>query len=91
METKKQPEMSCLEFLSMTDPTWGVQSRGLVPAFKPGDPTMLGQPHLQPWLVPWLLLYFYTEGHWLTDGGNKDPSVTAFWKVQAKPSELNGE
>ena len=42
METKKQPEMSCLEFLSMTDPTWGVQSRSLVPAFKPGDPTMLG-------------------------------------------------
>lgn len=65
----------------MTDPAQGIQSRGLVPASKPGNLTMLGQPHLQLCLVPWLLLYFYTEDHWLTDGGNKAPSVATFWRV----------
>lgn len=45
----------------MTDPAQGIQSKGLVPASKSGDPTMLGQPHLQPCLVAWLVLYFYTH------------------------------
>ena len=63
----------------------------LAAASKPGNLTMLGQPHLQLCLVPWLLLYFYTEDHWLTDGGTIRAEESLGAKFQAGPEHTAAE